>query len=51
MAKKNPFDEFMPKGNPMGEGEEELLAKKGKKGGFMKAFKNAKRKSKKKGKK
>lgn len=48
---KSPFDEFMPKGNPMGEGEEEFPAKKGKKGGFMKAFKNAKRKSKKKGKK
>lgn len=48
---KNPFDELMSKGNTMGEGEDEFPAKKGKKGGFMKAFKNAKRKSRKKGKK
>ena len=49
---KNPFDAItMGNGGPMGEGEEEFPAKKGKKGGFMKAFKNAKRKSKKKGKK
>lgn len=50
MAKSNPFDAFMPGGE--GEAPEQgKKAKKKGKGGFMQAFKNAKKKSgKKKGK-
>lgn len=48
MAGRNPF-EAMAKDFAKG-GDEEKPGKNGKKGGFMKAFENAKKKSKKKGK-